>query len=126
MFTLVVSSCIPHWVSWVGSFWIGMVWVDIMVMSCSSSWLMSCRGGIPILPGDGDGGGDREVWFWSWAIRWELIAVGSFTYCWEVKIDRDGTLLIRRPLQGMPFWLTGVGGCSAVLPDSSSFGSLAT
>jgi hypothetical protein len=97
-----------------------------MVMSCSSAWFKSCREGISILPGDGDGGGDGEVLFWSWVIRWELIAVGRIPRCWEVKMDGDGTLLIRMPSWSRPFWVVGVGGCGADLPDSSSFGSPAT
>jgi hypothetical protein len=64
--------------------------------------------------------------FWSWVIRWELIAIGRIPCCWEVKMDGDRTLLIRMPSRSRPFWVIGVGGCGADLPDSSSFGSLAT
>ena len=47
-----------------------------------------------------------------------LIAIALFTPFQDMKIDRDGTLLIR--LGSLFSGFLGVGGCGAALLDSSS------
>jgi hypothetical protein len=120
--------------AWVARFWmvhvligafslgIGMFWADDMVTSWVLVWPSICGGHVPFWPGDGDGGGDGDLLGWFLAIRHVLMVVDRSIPHQDMKIDGDGTLLMMLFSWGPTFWLDRVGGCEAVLPDSSSEG----
>ena len=71
-----------------------MFWFNVIVMS-ALGWLRSCGGGAPVLPGDGEVGGDGVVVFHPLVPGLVLIDIGRFILGWKVNMDGEGVLLIR-------------------------------